>query len=67
VGIAVLLGWELVPGSEILHEVFPAMVLSTVTFWLVSLGTKDGADARVIALMDEADGLRGTGPAATPS
>ena len=57
VGIGVLLGWEYVPGSEILHEVFPAMVLSTLAFWLVSLGTEDGADERVLALMDEADGL----------
>ncbi len=60
VGIGVLLGWEYVPGSEILHEVFPAMVLSTAAFWLVSLQTEDGADERVLALMDEADGITRT-------
>jgi len=58
-----------VPGSEILHEVFPAMVLSTLAFWLVSLGTEDGANERVLALMDEADALKKAQPgsAATAS
>jgi SSS family transporter len=51
VGIGVLLGWETVPGSEILHEVFPAMVLSTLVFWLVSLGTVDSANETVKRLL----------------
>ena len=55
VGIGVLLGWEYLPRSEILHEVFPAMILSTLTFWLVSLWTEDGANEQVIALMAEAN------------
>ena len=55
IGIGVLLGWEYVPGSEVLHEVFPAMILSTFAFWIVSLFTHDGANEQVIALMDEAD------------
>ncbi len=56
IGIGVLLGWEYLPGSEILHEVFPAMILSTFAFWIVSLFTPDGANEHVIALMDEAEG-----------
>ena len=56
IGIGVLLGWEYLPGSEVLHEVFPAMILSTFAFWIVSLFTLDGANEQVIALMDEADG-----------
>ncbi len=51
VGIATLLLWDFVPGSEILHEVFPAMLLSTATFWGVSVVTVDGADDRVRALL----------------
>ena len=51
VGIAVLLGWGFVPGSEILHEVFPAMLLSTAAFWGVAVITEDGADERVRALL----------------
>ena len=51
VGIGVLLGWDLVPGSEILHEVFPAMILSTAAFMGVSLATRDTADETVRRLM----------------
>jgi Na+/proline symporter len=54
VGIVVLLGWERVPGSEILHEVFPAMVLSTIAFWGVSVLTEDGADEHVRGLLARA-------------
>ena len=54
IGISVLLGWNIFPGSEILHEVFPAMIFSTFAFWIVSLFTPDGANEQVIALMDEA-------------
>ena len=56
IGFGVLLGWEYLPGSDVLHEVFPAMILSTFAFWIVSLFTLDGANEQVIALMDEADG-----------
>jgi SSS family transporter len=51
VGIGVLLGWEFVPGSEILHEVFPAMLLSTAAFVGVSLATEDSANETVRRLM----------------
>jgi SSS family transporter len=54
VGILTLLGWRFVPGSEILHEVFPAMVLSTAFFWGVSVMTEDGADDRVRDLLEQA-------------
>jgi SSS family transporter len=54
VGIVVLLGWDLVPGSEVLHEVFPAMVLSFSTYVAVSLATPDGANATVRQLMEDA-------------
>ena len=51
VGIGTLLGWDMVPGSEILHEVFPAMILSTLTFWSVSLATVDSANDTVKRLL----------------
>lgn len=53
VGIGVLVTWDLVPGSEILHEVFPAMILSTLTFLGVSLVTEDSANETVRRLMAE--------------
>ena len=37
VGIVVLLVWEHVPGSDAIHEIFPAMVLSTLAYVAVSL------------------------------
>lgn len=51
VGIGVLLVWDFVPGSEVLHEVFPAMVLSTLAFVGVSLVTEDSANETVRRLM----------------
>lgn len=54
VGIGVLLGWDLLPGSDILHEVFPAMILSTLAFWVVSLRTEDSANEMVLRLIDDA-------------
>ncbi len=51
VGIGVLMTWEFVPGSEVLHEVFPAMVLSTAAFWGVSLVTEDGANDMIKGLI----------------
>lgn len=53
VGIVTLLGWDYIPGSEILHEVFPAMLLSTGVYWSVSLVTRDGANATVRTLLQE--------------
>jgi SSS family transporter len=52
VGIAVLLGWDFVPGSAILHEIFPAMILSTLAYVGLSIAGKDGADERVAALLE---------------
>ena len=54
VGIAALLLWDFVPGSAILHEVFPAMLLSTGAYLAVSVRTPDHADARVDELFAEA-------------
>jgi len=54
VGIVALLGWPFVPGSEILHEVFPALVLSTAAFWSVSVLTEDGASDHVSELLERA-------------
>lgn len=51
-GIAVLLLWKFVPGSEILHEVFPAVVASTLVYVGVSMITPASADPVVVALMD---------------
>jgi SSS family transporter len=55
-GILVLVFWDLIPGSEVLHEVFPAMLLSTAIYVGVSLVTSDGASEVVRTLMDEAAG-----------
>ncbi|NNF12996.1 MAG: sodium/solute symporter [Gemmatimonadetes bacterium] len=63
VGVGVLLGWDFVPGSEILHEVFPAMILSTLAFWVVSLGTEDSANETVLRLMTEAESKTKPAPA----
>ena len=30
IGITILLTWDFLPGSEVVHEVFPAMLLSTL-------------------------------------
>ena len=54
VGIVTLLTWDFVPGSAILHEVFPAMVLSTLAFWGISRMTEDGANETVRRILDEA-------------
>jgi SSS family transporter len=51
VGIGVLLMWDMVPGAAILHEIFPAMILSTLAYWLVSLVTEDSANETVRRLM----------------
>lgn len=58
VGIAVLLLWDLLPGSDVLHEVFPALALSTLTYVGVSLATDSGGAAGVAELFAEA----GEGP-----
>lgn len=39
-GILVLLFWDMVPGSQVLHEVFPAMLLSIAAYLGVSLVTE---------------------------
>ncbi len=65
VGIGVLLGWDFVPGSAVLHEVFPAMILSTLAFWLVSLNTEDSANETVLRLMAESESEPKTAPSAT--
>lgn len=36
VGITILLGWPLLPIGGAVHEVFPALLLSTLTFWSVA-------------------------------
>lgn len=54
VGIVTLLTWDFMPGSAILHEVFPAMILSTAAFLGVSVLTKDGADETVRAILRSA-------------
>jgi Na+/proline symporter len=57
-GIGVLLFWDLVPGSEVVHEIFPAMVFSTAAYVGGSLLGADTADERVRALLDGADAER---------
>lgn len=53
-GILVLLTWDFVPGSAIVHEIFPAMVLSTAVYVGLSLAGTDGASPQVVELMDVA-------------
>ena len=51
-GIVVLLTWDLVPGSEILHEIFPAMGLSTAVYVGLAMATEDAASEAVVALIE---------------
>lgn len=60
VGILVLLAWDLVPGSDVLHEIFPAMVLSTAAYAALAVVGEDGADEEVRALLDEKSPGSGT-------
>jgi SSS family transporter len=54
VGIVVLLGWPFLPGSEVIHQIFPAMLLSTAAYVGLSLSGEDGANDQVAQLLDEA-------------
>ena len=51
-GIVVLLFWERVPGSEVLHEVFPAMLLSMAAYVGVSLATEAYVGDDVLLLLE---------------
>lgn len=50
VGVGVLLGWSSMPGSQVVHEVFPALLLSTLTYAGVSVLTDGGGVARVAGM-----------------
>jgi len=54
IGIVVLLTWDFIPGSAIVHEIFPAMLLSTGGYIGLSLMGEDAASDQVVRLMDEA-------------
>jgi Na+/proline symporter len=49
-GVGVLLTWDLLPGSEILHEVFPALLLSSLAYVGISLMTPIGATGEAARL-----------------
>jgi len=51
-GITTLLTWDLIPGSQVIHEVFPAMLISTLTYVIVSLITPNSASDKVLTLMN---------------
>lgn len=53
-GITTLLTWDLIPGSEVVHEVFPAMLLSTVVYAVTSFMTPNSASDTVLELMNKA-------------
>jgi Na+/proline symporter len=53
-GIVVLLAWDFAPGSEIIHEIFPAMLLSTGMYVGLAIVTEDTASEAVVALIEEA-------------
>jgi Na+/proline symporter len=63
-GIGVLLVWDLVPGSAILHEIFPAMILSTGVYVGASVFGTDSADERVRSLLEGARAGASPEPAA---
>ncbi|MCY3819126.1 MAG: sodium:solute symporter family protein [Gammaproteobacteria bacterium] len=59
VGIAVLLGWLLAGLGDIVHEVFPALLASAVSYVAVSLRGAPVADPEVARLFE----IEGTSPA----
>ena len=59
VGIAVLLGWLLAGLGDVVHEVFPALLASTVSYVAVSLRGASVADPEVARLFE----IEGTSPA----
>ena len=59
-GIVVLLAWDFVPGSSVLHEIFPAMLLSTGIYVALAMMTEDTANDAVTALMEEAGRISST-------
>ncbi|MDE0451070.1 MAG: sodium/solute symporter [Gammaproteobacteria bacterium] len=59
VGITVLLGWLLAGLGDIVHEVFPALLASTVSYVAVSLRGASVADPEVARLFE----IEGTSPA----
>ena len=62
-GIVTLLTWDFIPGSEVVHEVFPAMLLSTVAYAGISLVTRDSASNTVVTLMkNSSHSLRNQAP-----
>jgi Na+/proline symporter len=50
-GLGLLLGWPLLPGLELVREVFPTVALSTAAFVGIFFATEDAAHARVTALL----------------
>ena len=52
-GIAVLLLWDRLPGSQVVHEVFPAVVCSTLVYIAVSLVTPVTSEPVVLSLLDD--------------
>ena len=59
VGITVLLGWLLAGLGDVVHEVFPALLASTVSYVAVSLRGASVADPEVARLFE----IEGTSPA----
>jgi Na+/pantothenate symporter len=53
-GIVVLMTWDFLPGSEVLHEVFPALLLSSLAYVGISLATPAGAPPEAARLMEGA-------------
>jgi SSS family transporter len=54
VGVGVLLTWQYIPGSEVVHRVFPAFFLSLATYVAVALITPSNPDPRVASLFEAA-------------
>lgn len=58
-GLLVLFVWKYVPGSDVVHEVFPALLLSLAAYVIVAVATPQTPGAVIDGLFDEA--TRGAG------
>jgi Na+/pantothenate symporter len=61
-GLAPLVLWRYTPWSEILHQVFPALLLSLITYVVLSLLGPCVESERVVSVFDRADSSRVRAP-----
>ena len=56
-GVFVLLTWDLLPFSDVLHRVFPALILSTAVYLAVGTRTDQNADEAISKLFARGSGI----------